>query len=490
MDHSETDRLDDIARRFSKDFGLYSVAKFVPAVMGVVALVVFTRVFPVEAYGRYALAMTFVALFSTLVFGWLKQAILRFEPQLDSAELLGNVLSMLIMSSLFIVLATIAGFVFFRDFFGEFRGFYFATAALVLSQGVFGTFLTLFRARLDSEFVTSYTIIRSILRLVLAIVLAVIVLDNIVGWIWGGAVGAFFCVTIMAYRSDLMRYSPRLQFSILSQFLRYGFPMIGWLLGLSLLNFADRVLIELIRGTSAVGVYSANYTLLRRGLTLAFTPLIQAAHPLVMNTWDGTNQEEVQNLMTDFTRYFLIIGVASMVFAGVISRPLTALLLDAQYHKGYVIFPIIATGVFLWNIAMIGHKGLEVEDRTELMFLGVGGAVVLNVVLNIPLINLYGYVGAAVATLVSFAAYTVFAYIISFRFIQWRLPTRTLLTTAVAGIVMTAPAAVLYFSGAYTLPRILGATALGTVMYPLVLYVLDEFRSNELSAIAEFIGVN
>lgn len=487
MGHSEANRFDDVLQKFSQDFGLYTVAKLVPAVMGAAALILFTRLFPPEAYGRYALAMTFVSLFSTLTFGWQKQAILRFEPQLDSEDLFGNVISMLVLSCLIIVFATIVGYVFFSESLGEFREFYFATAALVLSQGVFSTFLTLFRARLESNSVTSYTIIRSILRLVLAIILAVVVFNHIVGWIWGGAIGTFLCVMAMAYRSGLMRFSPHLQYSVLVRFLRFGIPMIGWLLGLTLLNFADRILLEFIRGSSAVGVYSANYSLLRRGMTLAFTPLTQAAHPLVMNTWNGENRSEVRNLMTDFTRYFLIVGVAATVFAMMMSRPLSMLLLDTQYHEGYIIIPLIAAGLFLWNIAMIGHKGLEVEERTGLMFFGVSGAVVLNVVLNIPLIDFYGYIGAAVATLVSFSSYTVFAYFISSRSIEWRLPTQTLLNTAAAGIVMAVPAALLYFTETFTLPLIFGAVGTGTILYPIVLYMLGEFRPNELSTIVGLI---
>ena len=266
--------------------------------------------------------------------------------------------------------------------------------------------------------------------------------------------------------------------------------MIGWLLGLTLLNFADRVLLQFIRGSSAVGVYSSNYNLVNRGLLLAFTPLIQAVHPILMNTWNGANEPKVEALMTDFTRYFLIIGVSATIFAGMVSRPLSTVILAEGYHEGYVIIPIVAAGLFLWNISMIGHKGLEIQERTKVMFLGVSSAVVLNIVLNIPLISLYGYLGAAVATLISFGTYAIFAYLTSLRYIRWQLPIRTIWNTALSGIIMAIPGVWLYTSSMYTTLRAIVVAGVGVILYGSVLYLLDEFESNELRAITELIGEN
>jgi O-antigen/teichoic acid export membrane protein len=264
--------------------------------------------------------------------------------------------------------------------------------------------------------------------------------------------------------------------------------MIGWLLGLTLLNFADRVLLEMLRGSSSVGIYSSNYNLVNRGLLLAFTPIIQTIHPILMNTWNGANEPKVEALITDFTRYFLIIGVGATIFAGVVSRPLSTIILAEDYHEGFVIIPIVAVGLFLWNISMIGHKGLEIQERTRVMFLGVSGAVMLNIVLNIPLISLYGYLGAAVATLISFGTYAIFAYLTSIQYIRWQLPIRTIRNTALSGILMTIPGLLLYTSSMYTTLRAIVVAGAGVILYGSGLYALDEFESNELRDITELIG--
>ena len=487
MEQSKEGQLEDIFQKFTQDFGLYSVGQIVPSLLGIVALMLFTRMFPPVAYGRYALAMTFVSLLSTLCFSWIQQSVTRFEPQLNDDYLVGNVISLYLTSGVLVSFVAAIGYLFFEDLLGGYRPFYFAATVLVLSQGAFQTLNTLFRIRLQSASATKYNLFLGVAKLAFAIVLAVFVLDSIVGWVWGHAAALFLAVVLMARESGIVRFSPRMQSKLLSRFARYGFPMIGWLLGMTLLQFADRVLLEFLRGTSAVGVYSPNYSLVQRGLFLAFTPIGQAAQPLMMNTWNGTNRTKVRSLMTDFTRYFLIIGIPAVIFAAVMGRPLSMLLLATQYHEGYLIIPIVAPGLFLWNAALIGHTGFEIEERTRVLFLGISGAVLLNVVLNIPLISMYGYLGASVATLVSFSSYAVFAYAASRWSIRWLLPTSTVRNTAIAGLVMAGPAAWLYGSGAYTLFRVFGAAGLGIVLYLFVLYALGEFRANEVSTVAGLI---
>lgn len=488
MEQSRESQLEDIFQKFTQDFGLYSVAQVIPSLLGVAALMLFTRVFSNVAYGRYAIAMSFVGILSTITFNWIKQSIIRFEPEVDDTELVGNVLSMLVGGGLLVVFGTGVGYLLIGGFLGAYQPFYFAGAALVVSQGTFKTFQSLFQSRLQSDSLTRYKLFLGVTKLVFAVVLAVFVFDNIVGWMWGHVLALMLTIAFMARKSGVLRFSPRVQSAVFSRFARYGFPMIGWLLGMTLLQFADRTLIGFLSGSGAAGVYAANYNLVQRGLFLVFTPIGQAAQPLMMNTWDGTNNGEIRDLMTDFTRYFFIIGIPAMVFAAAMSRPLSMLLLG--FHEGYIVIAIVAPGMFLWNAALLGHTGFEIEERPMILVLGIGTAVVLNIVLNVLLIRMYGYVGAAVATSISFASYTVFAYIASMWSIRWRLPTRTIRNTAIGGIVMAVPAAALYFSGAYTHLRTFGAIGVGGVFYLFVLYALSEFRSDEVATVTGLIQGN
>lgn len=475
--------LETILQRFTRDFSFYSVAKLVPALLGLVALAVFTRLFPPASFGRYALAAATVSVGSTLFFDWIGKAVFRFAPELDEEEVVGNAVSFLGLGSvLFLALAS-GGYVLFSDRLGAYQPFYVAVTALILLQGYFNVFYQLYQTTLQSKSAMVFRVGESVLKLVFAVVLAVFVLDHIVGWIWGAFVAMVLTVGMMSYQLGWRRLYPRLQKDVISRLARYGLPLLGWILGTPLLREADRVLIEYLADSAAVGVYSSNYAIADRGVHVLFLPMLTAAYPIIMNAWNGSNEREVQELITGFTRYFFILAVPAFVLIAALSRPMSTILLDARYHEGYVVFPLVAAGIFFWSIANIGQKGLEIREQTALISVGVMGAVVANVLLNFPLILLYGYVGAAVATLLSFAAYAVFVHVVSRRSIQWQLPIRTIRNTLLAGLVMAGPPIFVYFIGSYTISRVFIATTVGGVTYLLVLYPLDELNQSELSAL-------
>ncbi|UPW01297.1 oligosaccharide flippase family protein [Halorussus gelatinilyticus] len=467
--------------RFFHDFGFYSVARIVPAVLGVVALVVFTRAFSPSAYGKYSLTMAFVSIFTLLNTGWLEQAILRFEPQADDTTFRDTTATILLSLTTVAALVGGLGYVSFFPRSSAYSRFYLGGLSLILLQGVFTTLRTFLRSRLESRRVAIYNVVQAGTKLGAALLLALFVLGDIVGWLWGTVVGTSIATALLLYRTELTRASIEIDRELVGKMFRYGYPLIGMTLGYVLLNFADRILLELLKSSRAVGIYSSNYSIVNRGLPLVLAPIIQAAHPLIMNTWTGDNEEELGELLETYTRYFLLLGVPATVYATVLSRPLSVLFLGDSYHQGYVVIPLVAWGVLLWNLASLGSKTLEVKNRTLTLFAGVTAAVVLNLLLNLLFIPPYGYVGAAFATFTSFTFYLVFVLLISRRYIEWRFPRRTTANVVVGGTLMSAPSAVLVLLGEYTWLTALSTAIPSGLVYVATIYLLGELRDQEIA---------
>lgn len=66
-------------RDFVKDFVKYIPAQIIPAVMGLIAIPIITRVLSPEDYGNYVITIATVSVFVTIV-GWLSMSIIRFYP--------------------------------------------------------------------------------------------------------------------------------------------------------------------------------------------------------------------------------------------------------------------------------------------------------------------------------------------------------------------------------------------------------------------------
>jgi len=483
------DRLGDVEKRLRKlvqDSAIYSVALSLANSLGLITLLIFTRAFSPESFGRYSTSIAVVAIVSTLLFGWTEQATVRFSSDIDEEEVFQNLLSILtVLCAVFLFLAGI-GYLLFRNRLGAFEIFFVPVVALIIAQGLFQPLLMYFRGLLKSKSVARFNLTSAFLRFGLSLILALVILDHIVGWIWGTAIAILTTVILILVTLDDVQVKPQIQKRVSGRMLAYGIPMIGFIIGEPFLTQTDRILLELLRNSAAVGIYSSNYILVDQGLRLAYYPVLRAMQPLVVNEWTGDNEEEIKEVISDFTRYYLLLGVPVMVLGAVMGRPLSSILLDGAYTEGYVIIPIVGAGVFLWGLADAGQRGLELKEATLTMSIGVILAISLNVLLNIPLITAYGYIGAAVATFLSAGTYAVYIKLVSGRYLKWDLPRKTVVNTAIGGIIMAVPAVFIYVSNMYTLPRALLASLAAVPIYLLVLYTLGEPREDEVELVNDY----
>ena len=478
--------ISDSVGQFLKDVSAYSVAGFIPAILNIAALTIFTRIFSPAAFGRHSIAIALGGVGSTLLYGWLNKSIIRFAPEMDEKKIIGTVYAVVI--GINIALIAIAGslYVLAGDSLGAYQPFYVATLVFLIIQGAFRPMIALLRATLKSRTVTFFMVVRAISMLALSMLIVLFVYEHITGWIWGRVLGISVGILLIVTVSDALRAMPRIDRETLVKISGYGLPMVGWILGDPLLNQADRFLIEIIKGSATVGIYASNYSLADRGMRLAMLPLLDAIQPIVINKWNGDNVEEVETLLRQFTKYFLILSVPALVLLGTLSRPLSVIFLGQEFHEGFVVIPVVGAGVFMWSFSNIGQIGLEIQERTALMSRGLLLCVVFNVIANVPLIMTYGYVGAAVGTFLSYGAYGVFVFWSSRERIKWDLPIRTIGSVLLAGTAMAAIPLFLYATDRYTMVRMLALVGFLPIIYVVVLYQLNEITSDNVAQLREF----
>ncbi|WP_330631814.1 lipopolysaccharide biosynthesis protein [Halocatena halophila] len=479
--------ISDIKRRFVTDFGRYVFASIVPAVLGVALVKILTVAFSPASYGRYSLTMSYVAIGSTLAAGWLGQAILRYEPELDDEVLVSGVLFAIGGAVSIVGICGSIGWILVGERLGAYRPFFLLAIGLVVVQSVYQVVRKLLQARLDSGRAARLTVLRAVLRFGLGIWIALFILDGIVGWFVGAIVGTVVSLVVTIAMGDIELSRPSYRPALLERLLRFGVPMVGWLFGFTLLSFIDRTLIELVLGSRAVGIYSANYDVANKALPLVVAPVIQAAHPIVMNAWTGSNQTEVRRMIREMTRYYLLLGAPVTMAVIVFGAPLSGLLVGSAYHSGHAVIPFVALGLFVWNGSMIGHKGLEITDNTLVMLAGVVFACVLNVVGNIVLLEPVGIVGAALTTLCSFLSYLLFVYVVSQRYVGWDLPWRSIRTVTVAVTVQGVILSIGLTVGGSDLVSLMLTGCVGMIAYGATLGATGEIRHSEMDTVRELL---
>jgi O-antigen/teichoic acid export membrane protein len=469
----------------------YLPAAILPAGFSIAVVAVFTRIFSAEDYGRYALVMAAAVIVASTAAGWIQQSVLRFLPRYREegrgdeflARLAALVGVVVLGSGVILTVGSLAG----NQWLAEYHRFYLPAAGLVLGEILFLTFITTYQSLLRSNEYAAFRVAAYGLRLILALGFVYLVKRDIVGLIVG-SVGAYAIVLpMMIARLHLPSFAV-VRGSLDGRFLRmiagYGLPMMGWALVSQILGTADRFVIGAFRSSGEVGVYAANYTLVTMALGLLSTPIVMAGHPIIMNVWEGNRDADITRVITMLSRYYVILVIPFVTAVAVYSSDVVELFLGPEFQQGRVIVPLVLVGVALWGLGMCGHKTLELLERTRPMLLMVCICTILNLGLNVALVPAYGYRAAAVAMLISYAAYPVMVWLSARSTIPWRLPMgtvwRTLVASGVMAIVMYAFRAVV----GDVLPRPLVAAfggGVGITVYAAALVLSGELR-DELRA--------
>ena len=190
----------------------------------------------------------------------------------------------------------------------------------------------------------------------------------------------------------------------------------GWTL-----NLSDRYVVAAFEGREAVGLYSAGYT-----IGLAINALAVAPFTLAWGAayWELSRQHgartSISRVLTGFVALaaFLALGIAAL------ATDIIRILLTPEFEAARYVTPFSSFAYVLYGSFTILTTGLNLESRTRHIPVIMGGTAVVSVVLNLVLVPVLGLMGAAIATLASYALLAGSGGVVSQRYyaVPWDLP--------------------------------------------------------------------
>jgi O-antigen/teichoic acid export membrane protein len=369
------------------------------------------------------------------------------------------------------------------------------SALIIISSIWFNNLIAVLQADLRSALFSFYTITNSVLKLGVSLLLVICVERSIVNLLLGNFLSFSALIIPMLFllvskdhsgksniKSDAKKESTASLLLFSKQFFSYGFPMVGWFLGAELLSIADRYLIQIFRSAQEVGIYSCNYNLVSSAISFVALPLITAAHPLIMKVGSNldNNKEHVQNVIKTFSRYYVILSFPIISYFFAFSKEFVNVFLGIEYRVGHIILPVVLFGIFVWYFAMFGHKGLELREKTNIMFIYVLICTIVKVILNVIFVPRYGYLAAAITTTICFLLYPTLVYFGTKSDIRWLIPWDSVLKTGVASLALIILFLLLKLFRFSLLCTLIIAVLVTLFTYPTFLYLIGEVKHYEI----------
>jgi O-antigen/teichoic acid export membrane protein len=236
----------------------------------------------------------------------------------------------------------------------------------------------------------------------------------------------------------------------------------------TLYMYIDVIMLSKMRSTAEVGIYSAATSIV---IALIFIPLMygNSIYP-VLSRFYITSKESLRLVYEKSFKYMLIIGLPAAAGIYILSDKIILLLYGKAYIESAIALSILSGYLFLKFLNPVSGFTLMAINKQRSRLFSQGLSALINIILNLIFIPIYGFVGAAIATLLTeiifFITYTSFVirYGFNFRFVVSFIYKPII---AVAVMIFS-----LFFIESLFLAIILGALAYFIVL--LALRILDK----------------
>jgi O-antigen/teichoic acid export membrane protein len=406
-------------------------ANILSALLGLLSVFIFTRLFSPDQYGVYLLGFSFASVVGVFLVGWFRNLILSGHARQDGTDVRGVVISGYLICCLTAPVAYGLGRLLGLDVTA-------ALAAVVLSVaiGLFELTQDLVRARLMALTVMKATLVRSASVLCLGVVVALLSPTGFLLLL--SAALAYLLAVLVQSRSAWRGTVVKFDLSGLSAVAKQGLPLTLSLTLLAISSVTDRFMIANLVGAADAGKYIAGLDLVRQAIMIPAMSAAAAFFPLAVQIYAKQGPEAVRSHLSECVELLFSITLPACIGFAVISTHVANVVLGVDFRETAAqTMPIVAVAVIFQILTQqYLHASFLMSGRNSFYLINTASIIVVNVLLCYVLVSKYGTVGAAWARLGADAFGFVCAWVLSRWAFPVPLPLGRLALTMIAGLVM------------------------------------------------------
>lgn len=474
--------------KIAQRVGLVGATNLLIGLSGLILIPILTKTMPIEEYGTYVQITVTIGLVPALAMLGLPYTMVRFLAGAKSREV--------IQEGYYSIMATTvatAGVVsiilfLFADPISSalFDGRVAVTqivSIIVFLECINGLQFNYFRTFQQIKRHSALNFFKTILQLILVGVLVT------AGYgIFGAAIGLLIANLVLFGIMGLLIISEiglaKPEFVYLKEFFSFGLPTVPGNISSWIVNASDRYLIAVYLGAAYVGYYSPGYTL-GNTISMFITPLTFMLPAALSKLFDEKNIEAVKTILTHSKKYYLMVGIPSVVGISMLSKPLLIMLSTPEIaEQSYLVASISALGALIFGIRAIDSQILILEKKTMITGKIWIMSAVLSIALNLLFIPHIGIIGAAMSTLVTYIMAYIIIGIITRGYLVITADVRIILKSILASAIMAIVLLYLNPSGFFDLALTI---IVGALVYVGSIFLLKGFSMHEINLVKEMI---
>lgn len=185
----------------------------------------------------------------------------------------------------------------------------------------------------------------------------------------------------------------------------FNLPLVPHYLSMTVLNSADRIMINNMVSADKAGIYSLAYSI-SQIMIIFNTALIQTFEPWLYKKIKAKQIEDISAIATPSFLLIAMLNVLLMIFA----PEIIAVFAPAEYYEAIWIIPPVAISVFFMYLYTFFAIFEFYYEKTKYVMVATTSGAILNIILNFISIKKFGYFAAGYTTLICYILFAVFHY--------------------------------------------------------------------------------
>jgi O-antigen/teichoic acid export membrane protein len=406
-------------------------ANALSALLGLLSVFIFTRLFSPHDYGVYLLGVGFASVFCVCLVSWFRNLILSEHARSDGADVRGLVLSGYAICCLSAPIAYGAARLVGLD-----NTTALAAVVLAVAIGLFELTQDLVRARLMAVAVMKATLVRAVGVLCLGALVALVSPTGF--WLLLSSAAAYLFAALVQSRKAWLGTTLNFDRAGLLAVAKSGLPLTLSIFLLGISTVTDRFMIANLIGAADAGKYVAGLDLVRQTLMLPAMSAAAAFFPMAVQIRASQGDAAVRSHLSDCIELLLSITLPACIGFAMISAHVANIILGVDFRETAAqTMPIIAVAVVFQILTQqYLHASFLLSGRNSFYLINTATIIAANLILSYVLISHYGTVGAAWARLGADAIGCACALVLSRFAFKIPLPLGRLALIMIAGLVM------------------------------------------------------
>lgn len=420
----------------------YLPVNIVQGVVGLLTIVLFTRLLDPAQYGVYALAFSVFSLTQTALLTWTEAAMARFlATRTEDGRIadhfatlyrlwLGAALAVPMIGGAVLALAPVSQ---------PLRIALASGFAAVLVNSLAKLAQERRRAAGEVSSAALLSMVQAAGGFALGLGFALAGLGGAAPLLGIGAV-SLACVAVVLPRELTFMTGGRFDQALARSYFTYGAPVALSLILALVLASTDRLLLAAFLDEATVGVYHAGYSLGSRTLDVVFIWLGMAGGPALIQALERGGQPALEDAAREQAGVIVLLTLPAAVGLALVARPLADLMVgEAMRAQASHVTPWIAASGWLSGVTTYYLlQAFTLARRTPLLIVSMSAPALANVGLNLVLIPRLGLDGALIATTVSYGLGAGVAWALGRRACSLPIPWNVLAKAGGASLVMAA----------------------------------------------------